>query len=362
MKNNLLIVFLIAILSVIRMQTISSQNKFSDGQNIRIIATIRSEPLVYTNSQYLRLYGLKVYLPVFPPLSLGDKIVVSGKVIGDKLENVNLIEVSKNKNTVFNFRNIIENVYKKSLPQKEAALVAGMTIGSKSLIDKDYWEILKNSGTAHVVVASGTNVVLITAFAMGILVRAINRRKAVFIVAGTIWFYALLCGFDAPIVRASIMGTVALLAVETGRIYQVGRALVISFLLMLIVNPMWLTDAGFWLSFAASMSLIVFSSKTNQFIKRFKKIRYLPRAIIEGFTTSASAQIGVMPVLLVFFGKISFIAPLVNAIVLWTVVPITAIGALGGILGVMFFPLGKLVLLLAYPLAKYFVLVTTLFS
>lgn len=348
--------------SVFRVYIFSDKTAFNEGDSIRITARIRNEPVVYSDSQYLRLYNLKIYLPVYPIISYGDKIVISGEVTQGKLTNVKLIEIERNKNIIYVFREKLQNVYKKTLPIKEAALVAGMTAGTKFLIDKNFWEILKKTGTAHIVVASGTNVVLISSFMMGLLAGMINRRKAVLIVIGTIWFYALLAGFDAPIIRASIMGTIAMIGIETGRIYNVTRALMASFIIMLLINPLWLTDAGFWLSFASSMSLIILSPKTAGIIKKIKKARYIPKAITEGFVTSISAQVGVMPVLIIFFGQISLIAPLVNALILWTVVPITAIGALGGILGVIFLPLGKLVLLLAYPLLKYFVFITAVFS
>ncbi|MFC1710119.1 ComEC/Rec2 family competence protein, partial [Patescibacteria group bacterium] len=81
----------------------------------------------------------------------------------------------------------------------------------------------------------------------------------------------------------------------------------------------------------------------------------------EGLSTSLSAQIGVTPVLFLAFGRYSFISPVVNALVLWTVAPITVIGMIAGIVSIITLQLGKLILLLVYPLTSWFIWIVNLF-
>jgi len=171
-----------------------------------------------------------------------------------------------------------------------------------------------------------------------------------------VWSYAILSGFDAPIIRASIMGSLVFVAQEIGRLNFSLRALFMTAFAMLFVKPDWLTDIGFMLSFAATLSLILFEPKVDRF---FKKI---PAIIRKDFSTSLAAQVGVVPILYFGFGQFNVLSPVINAMVLWTIVPITIIGMVGGILGLIFEPVGRAVLLLVYPLTSWFVWILRIFN
>src|SRR3989344_6991423 len=196
----------------------SSPSPFENGDKIRISTTVRSEPIRYETSQYLRLEGLKIYLPLYPEVSYGDEIVVEGTVDGDKLKKPKLVEIKPAEGAIYKFRNKLLAFYRRSLPEPHSSLIAGVTIGSKSGIPAEFWDKLRNSGTAHVVVASGMNVSLVAGFLINFFILFFKRRKALVLALIGIWLYAVLSGFDAPIVRAAIMGSIAFLAQEMGRL------------------------------------------------------------------------------------------------------------------------------------------------
>jgi hypothetical protein len=194
-------------------------SRFPNGTKIRITAKVASEPILYSNSQYLKLSGYKTYLPLYPRIYYGDRITVEGLAEDGKLKNPILINIKGERGLLYAYRQKLISFYERSLPKDHSALVAGVVIGAKSGIGEELWNNFKNSGTAHVVVASGMNVTLVAGFLMGVLVLILPRRKAIPIAFTGIWTYALISGFDAPIVRASVMGSLAFLAVETGRMY-----------------------------------------------------------------------------------------------------------------------------------------------
>lgn len=332
-----------------------SRETYPDGTLIKITSKVSSEPIRYPTSQYLKLEGFKIYLPLYPEVHYRDVVIVEGEVEENKLKNAMFIEVRQNNGLLVNVRKNLLQIYEKSLPQPHSALLAGVTIGSKSSIPKDFWEALKASGTAHVVVASGMNVTLVAKFLIAALALWLPRMRAIPLAIIGVWFYALLSGFDAPIIRAAIMGSLAFTAQELGRISFAWRTLVLSAALMLFIVPSWLTDIGFILSFAATASLILFEAKVR------KILGIIPKMIREDFSTSLAAQIGVAPILFLSFGQFNILSPLINAAVLWTIVPITIIGMVGGIFGLVFEPLGKMVLLLTYPLTSWFIFVVNLF-
>lgn len=344
------------ILLTIAFRFFTTRPVFVSGDLVKISSRVLTEPVNYDDSQYLRLYGLKIYLPLFPEISYGDFIVVRGTVDGDKLINPKLISHEVSKNFLISFRGRLLSFYKKTLPKRHAALVAGVVLGSKEGIDSKFWEMLKISGTAHVVVASGMNVSLVGGFALILFLTFLSRKKATIASLFFIWIYAFLAGFDAPIIRAAVMGSIAFLAVGLGRLNVSWRALFLSASIMLIIKPIWVQDLGFILSFVATASLMLFEGKINRLI------HFVPSIFKEGLSTSLAAQIGVAPILYATFGQFNVLSPLINALVLWVIAPLTIVGMVAGLIGLVIPSLGKVLLYLIYPLSAWFVWIVEIFS
>lgn len=329
---------------------------FKDGDLIKITATVRTEPIIYDTQQYLKLQGLKIYLPKNPEINYGDKIEVTGTVNDQKLQKPKIQKIqTEDRGILFDFRLKLINFYKSSLPEPYASLVAGTVIGSKNM-PQSFWENLRETGTAHVVVASGTNVTLTAGFLIEVLTIFLKRRVAIWLTIVGIFAYVVVSGFDAPIVRAGIMGSILLFSQETGRVTNTWRILVYSAVIMLLINPLWITDLGFILSFVATISLMLMQKKVDS------RLEFIPAVFREGFSTSIAAQIGVAPIIFATFGQFNLLSPVINALILWTIPYIMVLGAVGGVVGLIVPILGKLILFVTFPLLWYFVTVVQLFS
>ncbi len=313
------------------------------------------DPVRFSFKQKINLYGFYFYLPLYPEVSYGDLISVKGTVKKKELINPELLSVSSGNNFFLNFRKRIIDFNKETLPEPHASLVAGITLGSKSEIPYDFWQKLKNTGVVHVVVASGTNVSLTAMFLISVLTVFLSRKKAIIFAFLGIWLYVVLSGFEAPLIRAGIMASFAFWAQGVGRLSYSSRVLLLTCLIMLIFNPLWLFDIGFILSFAATASLMLFQVRIANYLK------IVPNFLKEGLSTSIAAQIGVAPILFVSFGQFNILSPLINMLVLWTVPGIMILGAIGGILGLIFPFLGKLILYLSYPLTWWFINIVSIF-
>jgi len=328
----------------------------SDGQKLRITGIVRQEPLRYTYSQKISLAGLKIYLPKFPEIYYGDKVVVNGVVRQGELTDAFLVLKEEQQGFLSGFRKSLVEFYQKTLPEPHAALIAGISLGAKGSLPKDFWESLTKTGTAHVVVASGMNVSLVASFLMGVLILLFNRRKALILALTGIWIYTAISGFEAPIIRAAVMGSIAFTAQRLGRVYSAWRALVLTGLILLIIVPAWLIDLGFILSFVATASILVFQRRIEKFFS------FVPGILKGDFSTTLAAQVGVTPILFVTFGQFNILSPLINALVLWTVPLITVLGIVGALVGLAVPFLGKALLYLAYPLTSWFIAVVSLFG
>lgn len=306
------------------------------------------EPVRFSFKQKINLSGFYFYLPLYPEISYGDFVSVKGTVKKKELINPTLLSLSSRNNILFNFRKKIIDFYRITLPEPHASLVAGITLGSKSEIPYDFWQDLKNAGVLHVVVASGMNVTFVAGFLISFLTVFLPRRRALIFTISGIWMYVFLSGFEAPLIRAGIMATFTFWAQSVGRLSFSWRVLLLTCLLMLIYNPLWIRDIGFILSFVSTASLMLLGSKVNNYLK------IIPNFLKEGLSTSIAAQIGVAPILFASFGSFNILSPLINMLVLWTVPLIMILGVVGGIMGLIFPFLGRLILYLSYPLIWWF--------
>ena len=340
MKKSKTWLVLISLILIIIFRYFSTKPVYKNGDHVRITTTFLGG----------KIAGLSVFLPKYPEVSYGDKIVVDGTVENGKLVNVKIIQKAETKNIFYKFRQNLISFYQSTLPEPYAGLVGGIVLGAKGGLTSDFWEKVKNTGVAHVVVASGMNVTFVASFLMGVVTLFLPRKKAIpFVILGIV-MYLFISGFDAPLIRAAIMGSVAFSAQELGRLVTAWRALIFSALVMLLINPNWITDIGFILSFVATGSLLLFERKIRE------RLSGVPEFLREGLSTSLAAQIGVTPILFVTFGYFNILSPIINALVLWAVPLIMIFGAIGGILH------SKLILYLSYPFLWWFSSVVTLFS
>lgn len=201
------------------------------------------------------------------------------------------------------------------LPSPHSELLLGMTIGIDDFQHLPLFsEMLRETGTVHVVVVSGYNVTLVLTFVLGLLGSLYKRQNMVLALAATLG-YSLLSGFDPPVVRAWLMGAVLILGKYYGMNLNALLVLVFTGILLLIMNPFYFFSLSFLLSFMATLSLILFDSLLLVSSKS---------TLMQDLKSTLSVQILVWPVISYFFGTVSLISPIVNMLILWTV-PLTTI-------------------------------------
>lgn len=259
-------------------------------------------------------------------------------------------------NTLTQTKEKIISFYEQSLPFPHGSLVAGMALGAKRSISKDFYNKLISTGTSHVVVASGMNLTLVSGFIFNIFIKFWTRKRAIIVTLLSILIYCALVGFEAPIVRAALMLLIVYLSQLTGRLISPVRALFSAGFVMLIFNPSWIKDLGFILSFSATLSLILFEAKVDRLIK------FIPDLFREWLSTSLAVQILTAPIILLTFGRINFLSPLINALIAPVIIPITIIGIITGFVSFVYEPLARLLLYIVYPLTSWFTFIINLFA
>ncbi len=196
-------------------------------------------------------------------------------------------------------------------------LINGLAVGDRRLIDETQWEILRATGTAHLMAISGLHVGMAAA-AGGVLGAGLwmitpffYRRVAIrdlSVPAGVLLAlaYALLAGLTLPTQRALVMLFSAALAVWWRRSAGAGHGIGLALLGVLLLDPLAGIEPGFWLSFAAVASLImVFAGRVADANRWARWYRNLLRA-------QGAVYIGLLPVGLAVFSLSAPAALLAN--------------------------------------------------
>lgn len=313
------------------------------GEEIKIEDVLKEEPQLFGQSQSFRLQGIRVKTSREPFLHYGDRVEVVGKVeqVLTKKEQkelwlnypqVNLLAPAVTKGVienVFSLRQKIILFFQRLLPEPTASLILGVLLGVKSTLPDDFYQDLVRTGTLHVVVASGANVILVASFAFPLLNRFFNRRKAILLTLPLIWFYVFLCGAEPPLLRAAIMTSFSWGGSFFGRQKESWRGLVLAAVLLALFTPEVVFDLGFQLSFASSAGIIFLKNRLESFFS------WLPTlgSFKDDLLTTLAAQVFTAPLLLISFGQFSPFSFLANATLLWLISPMMSLGMILIVIG-----------------------------
>jgi competence protein ComEC len=195
----------------------------------------------------------------------------------------------------------------RALPDREAALLLGLSIGDTEFMDPEVDRDFRATGLGHLLAVSGSNVamflapVLAAAAALG---AGLRGRVAVGLAA--VAFFALVTRWEPSVLRASVMAGLALAGVLAGRPRATGALLGAAVLVLLVVDPGLATSVGFQLSVAATAGL---AAMAGPLAARFHR---LPRPVALAAAATIAAQAAVTPVLLLLFGVVPTVTLLAN--------------------------------------------------
>ena len=238
----------------------------------------------------------------------------------------------------------------------EGPLISAIALG-KQAVDLPYniRDYFVQAGLAHAIAASGTQVSMVLALVIA-LTRRFSKQLQFGFGVGALFLLVGLTGFEASICRAALMGFGTLFALVLSREVKPLGLLLIAATILLLVNPLWIWDLGFQLSFLATLGLVVTAPPL------MAKLDWMPPAIASIVVVPIAASVWVLPLLLYVLSVVSPYSILVNIIA----APLLWILSIGGMVsalaGLIFPPAGSvLAQLLDYP-AKGLIAIAQYFS
>ena len=219
----------------------------------------------------------------------------------------------------------------------QAGLVIGMTLGDTQWLSDAELQAFRDSGAAHVLAVSGLHIGFVMVAVLWLCKRLrIRNRLALCGVLALLWTYCLMVGLPVSAVRACLMASILCIAQMLGLPYDLLTSIFASALMILCVAPLQLFTAGFCLSFAAVLGIALWRDNWSVVCRRM----HLPAIVANPLALSLSAQMGVLPVGLWFFGRASHYAVLSSLLV----VPLAGMVMIGGLCaalaGLTFAPAG----------------------
>ena len=218
----------------------------------------------------------------------------------------------------------------------EGAFLGALILGRQAVdLPADLQAQFVQAGLAHVLAASGFQIVVILG-ALMIFVRSQPIRVEMAIGGGAlIWSYVWLAGATPSVIRAGLMGTAVLWGMTQQRKVNPLGALLIAVVVMLLWNPLWIWDLGFQFSVLATLGLVLSADAIAQ------RLAWLPQFFAEPMAAALAATLWTAPAQMFAFYQISPYGPIASALTSVVVAILTLAGlAVSGLL-IILTPLGE---------------------
>lgn len=236
-----------------------------------------------------------------------------------------------------NARNKIQENYKKAgVTGNELGVLSALTIGDTDEIPDELTRAYSETGIVHILSVSGLHVGIIYKV-LNYLLGFLNRTRKGQIIKITViilflWMFALIAGFKASAVRASLMFSLLQIGNSVQRPSEIYNTISVSAFFILLINPLQITQIGFQLSYLAVLGIVTFQKSIyNVFISKNRILDTLWLLL----SVSLAAQISTTPVILLYFHQFPTYFWLTNIIA----IPLTGLITYGGTMLTILAPL-----------------------
>jgi len=238
----------------------------------------------------------------------------------------------------------IVQAQQQSLGVPEGALVSAMVLGGRA-VDLSYAvkDAFVRVGLAHALAASGFQTSLILGVVLA-LTRRCSAQLQFAVGSLALASFVGLAGCQPAVLRAALMGFGGLVALVLNRQVKPLGSLLLTAVILLLVNPLWIWDLGFQLSFLATLGLLVTVPHLS------KAFDWLPTAIAPLIAVPIAAYLWTLPLQLGAFGVLSPYSILANIVTTPFISLISLGGMASALVALAWMPGGSaLAWLLKYP-------------
>ena len=221
-------------------------------------------------------------------------------------------------------------IIKNYVPGKsENSLLEALMVGFTDDLDPGLLKSYADTGVIHIIAISGLHLALIC-YILQLALQKVGRKKysqwiKLIVIITSLWGYSFLSGASPSVIRAAGMFSLVLFARNILRETVLYNTLAASAFLLLCFDPNWIWDTGFQLSYAAVLSLRLFSKPLKDLLLLQNKML---ASIWDGASVSIAAQVLITPISIYYFNRFPSYFLIANLLA----VPLSSGILIGGIL------------------------------
>ena len=250
-----------------------------------------------------KLFNYKMHLKA-------DKIYTTMSIKDYSITNIDKNNRTMRHDIKGKITNNIENLFKSHLNPKNSSLITSIILGKSSYLEEDNLTIYREMGLAHILAVSGLHIGLIAGFIFFVLSNiGIKRRANILLILTIIWTYGYLIDFPPSILRANIMFSILFYSQLIHQPYDSINTLSLAAFILLIINPYYLFNIGFQLSFAATFSMIILSPRIREWFYPYQN------KLADTLASLFAVHIGLLPIQSYYFNSISLLSILANILI-----------------------------------------------
>lgn len=163
--------------------------------------------------------------------------------------------------SLFHMKTKLSKLFSNALSPRAAAIARALIIGERDGIDQELRSYFLATGAMHILAVSGMHIgllILVLLKVLALFSRWISRKHALILLVLIVWYYAILTGLSASVLRSVFMFSVLLLSQLSGRQISNLNALFFSAFCLLLYDPLYLFDLGFQLSYLAMLGIYLY--------------------------------------------------------------------------------------------------------
>ncbi len=203
--------------------------------------------------------------------------------------------------SLFHIKTKLSKLFSNALSPRAAAIARALIIGERDGIDQELRSYFLATGAMHILAVSGMHIGLLILALLKVLAlfsRWVSRKQALLLVVLIVWYYAILTGLSASVLRSVFMFSVLLLSQLSGRQISNLNALFFSAFCLLLYDPLYLFDLGFQLSYLAMLGIYLY----YELIKNWVEFKWrFVQQLWDGTALGLAATLTTLPLSLYHF-------------------------------------------------------------
>ncbi|NTV90692.1 MAG: DNA internalization-related competence protein ComEC/Rec2, partial [Clostridiales bacterium] len=224
----------------------------------------------------------------------------------------------------------ITRIMEECLPKQQAGLLAGILTGNREGLGDTVKDAFSAAGLTHIMAVSGANVAFIV-LPLTFLLKKIKvpLKIANIMIICFLVVFIFITGFEPSVLRAVIMAVFILTAQLLRRDSDILTVIAASALVLLLASPYMLYNIGFQLSYSATIALVLLFND----VKKLVSFRFIPEFLSSVLAATITAQLGVLPLTLLYFNRVSVVSLLTNLLVVPLIEIVTVTGMIMAVSG-----------------------------